>query len=533
MALLACDGGTDTASSGDPTRDAESDAASDGPQLEEDAGADAEASTEKDGESDAAEDGADVVVPELTWGACDTSDWPDGYPYPSPGVECTRIEAPFDYAEPGGERFDLAVARHPARNDPGKEAVFIIVGGPGGTAISQSGSVSPQLPDLRDRFDLVYVDQRGTGASGRLDCANGLYTVSDVKDCGAEHGDKDLNHYLTVDAAHDLDFVRQRLGYQQISMIAISYGVRVALEYTRQHESSVQAALLLGAIAPDTDWIGEGATFFTRAMDRLIEECAGSQDCLAVSPSLESDLWERREALRLNPRPIHIEGYGAYQEDEGFFLDLLVSMVSDSRTRFRIPSAIHQAVAGDNAPWNQLCSELIGGTVTDASSTSSLSKSLYLPLPRPGAAPALGDFVANGVYMTIFCAEYLPNSPGVDALWDITEQQPWPMEAFATYASGCSAWKVEPLAASLRTAVASDVPALVVGGEHDINTIPEWGEHVASTLSNGTFLSVPHATHMTIWGSCLNRIYMDYLLSTGDMSAVDTSCVNSLPHPGW
>jgi hypothetical protein len=258
-----------------------------------------------------------------------------------------------------------------------------------------------------------------------------------------------------------------------------------------------------------------------------------SSECSRVSPSLLDDLNARRLALREEPRPIEILGYGTDVEDEALFLYSLAHFISEQHFRYRIPRAVHEAVGGDNDRWNAMLSEIFQVPITDGANASPRMKSGGLEVLLPARRHGLGEFVARGLYMTILCAEYLPNSPGPERLWEIYEEQEWPDSTFATVADICEHWEVEPVDASLRHPVLSLAPSLLMSGQFDLNTVPEWGDHVAETLPNSTHLVVPMATHYTLWDSCPAQIVTDYLLAGGDPGGVDTSCLEVMPHPGW
>jgi hypothetical protein len=101
-------------------------------------------------------------------------------------LRCISVPVPLDYQRPDGERLMLHVAvasafRESAQPDP----LFILAGGPG-----QAGSDILPLLDttfrkVRATRDIVFIDQRGTGLSGKLDCAS-LQSVDDLPE--AEQG---------------------------------------------------------------------------------------------------------------------------------------------------------------------------------------------------------------------------------------------------------------------------------------------------------------------------------------------------------
>jgi pimeloyl-ACP methyl ester carboxylesterase len=519
LAALGCD-------SSSPASDAaDDDGALD---VEEDGGTDAAPDVEE------TEDGEADVPPELVWRPCDTSDWPAGYPTPAAGVECTTVDVPLDYDDPPAGTIPLTVALHRARRSPTGKAVFNLAGGPGGSSVAQSGTIPLYMPLLRDQFDLVYVDQRGTGRSDYMDCPAGYpETGADWVACAAHYATRDLNHYLTEDAAHDLNTVRERMGYDRIYIRGGSYGTRLGLEYLRQHGDTVVAAVLDGLAPPDVDLFGESVPLFDHGVDLLVADCSADPACLAVSPTLLDDLRARRELLRATPRPIAFDGY-ADVENEDYYLMFLEAFLYTADWRYRVPRAVHQAMLGDNTPWNQLMSEATGYTVTDRAKSAPVRRPPapidWVPRVRHELAQ---DYVAPGLFITVVCAEWLPNSGGAAALRTLLGLQEWQDDTHVVLAESCAAWNVEPLSAELRGAVVSDVPSLLMNGAIDLNTPQEWGPLAAATLSNGTNLVVPYATHSTISVSCAAQIISRFLIADGDITVVDTSCLGTIPAPRW
>ena len=144
--------------------------------------------------------------------------------------------------------------------DPAPDPIFILHGGPGAAA---SGAYRGYMTSwMRERRDIVLVDQRGTGGNHALRCPlddedpqsylSPGFDEDFFRDCMQHLGEAhDLTQYTTPLAAHDLNEVRLALGYEQINLIGGSYGTRMALVAMREHPEMVRTALLDGGGADE------------------------------------------------------------------------------------------------------------------------------------------------------------------------------------------------------------------------------------------------------------------------------------------
>ncbi|MCC7074003.1 MAG: alpha/beta fold hydrolase [Deltaproteobacteria bacterium] len=458
-----------------------------------------------------AEDGLDdddIIVP-LELGPCELSDWPTGFPAAPSELECGRLNVPVLNAEPAGARTSIFVARQRSRAFPSGKAVFQLAGGPGGSAVSQSGIIELLMPGLLDEHDLVYVDQRGTGYSGYLECPGGFPELRDEwQRCADALAELPLEGFGSVEAAHDVDRVRRALGYSSLSLRGGSYGTRVGLEVLRQHGDVVDAAALDGVDPPDNDFFGWTLQKTNVGIELLLTDCTADPACVAVAPDLRADVESRRAALATAPRPIRVSG-AADVEDDGLFVLALGCLVEDSYWRSRVPRAVHFAAAGDHDLWNGLLSELFGVSVVDR-------------------ADLAGSYVAPGLYTIVNCTESLPNAGGLDRLRTIAATLQWGDGHLLELAEACAALPALPIDDDLFAPVASEVPTLLLSGAAEIQTPP-----ALSTLTNARHVIIPHATHSTMVTPCGASLIEAFLQSGGDVAGLDASCVQEVATPAW
>src|SRR3954465_6694745 len=151
----------------------------------------------------------------------------------APGARCGTVDAPLDAsgAVPGTQRVGYAVlpATGAATGTPA-----VVLGGPGQASTSAAKAIATLLEPLRGSYDLLLVDQRGTGLSGPLKCTamSTRLTTASVRACGESLGA--ARQFLTPRAdANDLEAVRAALGVEKISVLGVSYGTAVAGYYAR------------------------------------------------------------------------------------------------------------------------------------------------------------------------------------------------------------------------------------------------------------------------------------------------------------
>ena len=94
----------------------------------------------------------------------------------------------------------------------------------------------------------------------------------------------------------------------------------------------------------------------------------------------------------------------------------------------------------------------------------------------------------------------------------------------------CALWPRAPIPADLRTPLRSEVPALLVSGERDPVTPPEFGERVMKGLTHGRHVLIPHGGHGSGGGACLDALIARFV-ERGSAEGLDASCLRAIPPP--
>ncbi|MEV5439317.1 alpha/beta hydrolase [Streptomyces sp. NPDC052682] len=192
------------------------------------------------------------------WTACRGPDMPKD-------LQCGKVTVPLDYARPEAGTLDLALARYRATG-PSRGSVLLNFGGPGGAGVTELALGRDDFIGLTEGYDVVSFDPRGVGRSSPVSCGDaaekaleatgGGTTESDpqavlgtLRETAAEcaaHSGPVLPHIGTVNAARDLDVMRQALGDKKLNYLGFSYGTRLGAVYAAQFPGRVGRFVLDG-----------------------------------------------------------------------------------------------------------------------------------------------------------------------------------------------------------------------------------------------------------------------------------------------
>ena len=439
-------------------------------------------------------------------------------------MQCGTVKRALDPAKPEGVQIEVRFLVVPAmaRNKL-KDAVLVLAGGPGQSAIGIAPAVLPRLTRLNNRRDLVFIDQRGTGKSAPLQCADEsrlpvqqamdpALQLQRLRQCADDlsrlpHGD--LRFYTTSIAVQDFEAVRQQLGVSQWNLIGASYGTRAALEYQRQFPAQVRRAVLDGLAPPDmvlpVSFSADGQT----ALDKLLDACAkdtlGDQACSTRYPQLRQE-WDA--LLGSLPRLISVRhpvtgAPESFSLTRNTLLRAVRSPLYVPAMAAGLPAAVHAAVMGDFSGLVGIANA-IGGR-----------KSLQL---------------AMGMHFSVVCAEDAPRiatsalAPGKDFGRSDAE----------LYSAVCSFWPRGVVPEAFYSVPAAQSPVLLLSGGADPATPARHGESVAKALGAlAQHVVVPEAGHGVMGVGCMGDVVYRFIVAASDAQAVpqDAACATGIPRP--
>ncbi len=439
-----------------------------------------------------------------------------------PGIDeellCGKLAVPENRQTRAGRAIELNVVVLPAFDEKTKlEPLFDLAGGPGAASTEGVTFYVTQGKEYRRRHDVVLVDQRGTGKSNPLSIPqeknaqhflNEMYPVEYVKKMRQTLEKRaDLTQYTTSIAMDDLDDVRAWLGYDRVNLFGLSYGTRAALVYMRQHPERVHTATLVGVAPTDLKMPLYHAQAAARALELLFEQCEQEAGCHQAFPEIRQD-WAK-VLSQLEGKPVRAD----YSPEKGapakveiqrdIFAEKIRTWMYGRDKASRIPLIIHQAAQGD-----------------------------FTPFLHQAIAPSIPDFIADGMYLSVTCAEDVPFINEAEAA-KLNAGNPFGNYRVFQQMRACALWPRAKIPRDFAAPVSSNVPTLIFSGNMDPVTPPQRGAEVAKYLPKSKHVIVPQAAHgpegLTNQG-CLDRIIIDFM-EKADAAKLDVSCVERMAPP--
>lgn len=479
---------------------------------------------------------------QISWSACEGE--------VAPGQQCSTITVPLDHARPDAGTVRLQAARIPA-GDPDQRigSLFINPGGPGAPAVAQIPGIASLLPqEVRDRFDLVTFDPRGTGSSTRVDCspAEGEpeqsppgspvpSTRSEIKQqlsydawfrrsC-AQHGGALLNRVSTADTARDMDLIRSGLGERTISYLGMSYGSFLGQTYAALFPNRLRATVMDGVVdaraltrddkhltAPMRQGQDVGMSETIRSSMGVCDQ-AGPERCALAPNALRTYDQTRR---LLDKRPLQLPGL---QMTRGY-LDMVVGFSSYSTQMYPQMASWVKAV-------NRLLTEDLDPATRGSLEQEVLGLLTGVGLFRPGAN--YDDWAASlGVDgRAVSCLDQpAPRIPQLVAAKAAKRDRTYPGGGpWSWSGTACVGWPGSPVSAYRGpwTGMKMLNPPLMLTTTHDPALPSAGAQRTRQLLPGAGIVNVDSWGHGVLGTSqCATRQVGDYLLRPGPRG--DVSC---------
>lgn len=449
---------------------------------------------------------------------------------PCGDFECTRIEVPLDYGHPRADRIQLNLLKNPA-DEPSQRVGALLVnpGGPGAPGTDMAGKSAKNYfrAPLRDSFDLIGFDPRGTGASTPVDCLTNREldefvaadpdpdTSAEVTEfvdwterfgagCARLSGEL-AEHVSTYDAARDMDIIRAVLDEPKLNYFGFSYGTKLGSTYAAQFPGRVGRLVLDGAVDISLSFLDasrQQAAGFQTALNAYVDDCVDRGDCY---------LGDTRAAALSR-----VEGFVDQVENEPIpvgdrdltsglaFLGIITPLYNADYWGF-LTQALGDAMEGDAAFLLQLAD-------------------LYLSRNEDGT---YADNSAEAIY-AINCLDdpsSLPPSQVPRHYAEFQEASRTFGRVFAWGLTGCRGFDHERGSFDWKFDAAGADPLLVIGTTRDPATPYRWAVALAEQLDSAILVSRDGDGH-TGYNSdneCVDEAIEDYLID-GAVPDGDVDC---------
>ena len=446
----------------------------------------------------------------MAWAPC-----PEGQGAPGAG-ECATLTVPLDTRHPrNGKTAGIALLRVPAR-DPATRIGSLVLnpGGPGASGVQFVRDVYDLLPaELRDRFDIVGFDPRGTGASMPIDCGDvvdavyGLDYSPDtpeertalldgtkvvVEQCRRALG-ANLRFVSSLDTVRDLERIRRALGDEKLTFLGYSYGTYLGAVYADRYPEKVRALLLDGAIDPrlsSHDAALQQAVGFERSLDAFFAFCNDTRSCRFGGTDPGAAFDELSAAIDAAP----LAGNDGRTLGPGMFFVAVLRALYDGETSYRaLDAALAAGRDGDAGALFELYDDY---TRRDDPANANNLEAFWAIGCRDGKRLAKpGGFAA-------FEPEFAAAAPrlGVQSL---------------SLGLMCASWPARAATSPLPYDAAGAPPILVVGTVGDPATPVQWAQALADELDSGVLLEAEGGRHTSfVLGGlpCVDDIGVRYLV---------------------
>lgn len=432
-------------------------------------------------------------------------------------ARCGSLEVPENPDEPGGRMISLNIAMAPATGKTTEpDPVFFFAGGPGQAASETWVMLRSVLNKIRKSRDIVMIDQRGTGGSNKLECTTDTeedlnqeidleLVRTETEKCLAEL-DGDPRFYTTSIAMGDYNRVREAMGYDMINIMGVSYGTRAAQVYLRLFPQTVRTVTLDSVVPMQLALGQEHAVMLDRSVQAVFDDCAEDEACNSLYPHQAEELKILFAQLRNEPRQITIinpvSGEPQLMHLTADTLAVAIRFLSyASETQALIPLLVHEAI--DTGDLSRLASQAI--------------------LVMSG----LNEMLSKGMELSIMCSE---DYPFFDFSADYSDTLMGNL-LLEIVSLQCKVWTQGEIPEGFHKPVESDLPVLLMSGERDPVTPPQYADTVAETFSNSLNLVARGQAHSVMKNVCLRNITTQFI-EKGTIADLDTSCVESIrPSP--
>jgi pimeloyl-ACP methyl ester carboxylesterase len=415
-------------------------------------------------------------------------------------------------------------------------------GGPGYPATESRREYLALFEPLRSRYDVLIMDNRGTGRSAAIDCSElqnaEQLTEANIGACGRTLGDT-APLYSTALASDDLAVILDALAISRVGLYGDSYGTYFAQVFALRHPQKLRSLVLDGAYpldGPDYPWYPHYAPAMRAKFDLA---CERSPACKSLGGSSMQHIAPALALLR--QRPFAAQVRFGHDQVASFTADATALAIvmfgsAPAYASVRETDAAARAFSdGDRAPLLRLMAETLTGvdsrdaTRSPAKFSAGLAAAVFCQDPPQifdMRLPPAERVAARDRLM----AQRRAQAPDTYAPFTIDEYRRMPLDY--AFIDECVQWPARADAAPLvfEHSRYPNVPVLVVSGELDNMTSVADGADAAARFSHAQHVVIANGFHVNALphsrnecGAVLVRRFMDKL------AIGEASCATAVP----
>lgn len=450
--------------------------------------------------------GGPADPPGLKWARCAEA--------PLASYECATLRVPLDYADASKGTLDLAVVRLRATGPRIGSLVFNF-GGPGGSGVTTLIASGAAFGTLNRNYDLVSFDPRGVDRSSGIQClppkkfeefleaepslneaTERNLSVEFAQGCQRNAG-RILPYVGTVNAAKDMELLRQGLGDPKLNYLGFSYGTHLGALYATLYPAKTGRMVLDAALDPTVGLLDQSriqVLGFQKAYENYLADCL-RQNCPFGGNAAVVALLDQ-----LQKKPLVVNG----------------REVTDDTARSAISEALYS-----KATWPLLSEALAAAIKGDGTGIQSLADQYAGRQPDGTYNSLLSSLNA------VLCADTTdrPTFAQSEALArDLTKVSPI-FGPDAASAGICSIWPVPGENTNKRVdARGTALPIVVVGAKNDPATPYVWAPKLTAELGNAVLLTFEGEGHGAYGQTACITDAVDAFLINGTVPRKGTVC---------
>ncbi len=454
------------------------------------------------------------------------SSFPDGYkPYAWLfGFKMQRIECGYmtTRKEQGQSFFRLPVVIiRDSLWSNSKHPVLNISGGPGASAWLDEESINSfWLPHIRDndwQHDIVLYDSRGTGLSEpALHCDNYFQDTLEILSKNLQPEEEASLAYQLLDNCHqqlsknkqkltalhhlgtrrnadDIADLARLLNIDSWHLYGTSYGTRLALEVVRLYPDSAKSLVLDSIYPQEIDGEETMPDLYLDAVYRILKACDNEPTCALVYSNLQQKLRVVLQRLQVNPVTLHLKTDEKKVDmvlTPSRFFSLLYDTGYNISNVIAVPNAIHTIYHG-----NLEVVEYLAQNSLDMILDKSFSNPVYMEIECNE-----NEIKSQQLYINNIKLRY--QSYPVLKRWQLS----------AAKDDFCRIWGNKEVDDTFHKAVVTDKPTLILAGQLDSATPPEWSKSVAKRLPHSEYYEFKASGHAVLYNvPCAKNIVRRFL----------------------